>query len=345
MARQRTGRSGPSSTPVESRPRPSSARAARAGLGPDPVGGGTRPPAGVSYPESLRDTAATPGLPDSGLHGLSLVFAAIAGYLIVYLGGTHAVALAGWWSTGRQQAYSDFYALAVTRFASPWGIWAAHLGLGLLVVGAWAAYRFHHRRRLAWLWSVMPGVRWRYGVVCLAVALVVFGGYAALAFRRGAGWDAPGDWVWYLVPIIVSTPFQALGEEVLFRGYLMQALGLVWARPVWPILASAVLFAVFHGAQNPALFVSRLVFGLLAGALVWRTGGLEAGIAAHVANNLGAFGLALITGQLQGSRTVTELTWAAAFGDVALFAVFAALAWGIGAAMRLPRRVPAVVER
>jgi len=313
--------------------------------GPRGPWAGSRPPAGVTYPESLRDAFPAPGAPDPGAHGLLLVFGAIFGYLVVYQGGTHAVAVLGWWATGATEPYGDFYAGAVTGFGSPWGIWAAHLGLGLLVVGAWAAYRFHHRRRLAWLWSVMPGVRWRYGVICLLVALLVFGGYATLSFSRGPGWDAPGDWVWYLVPIVVSTPFQALGEEVLFRGYLMQAFGLVWGRPWFPILASAVLFAVFHGAQNPALFLSRLVFGLLAGALVWRTGGLEAGIAAHVANNLGAFGLALVAGQLNASRTVSALSWASAFGDVALFAVFAAVAWGIGAAMRLPRRAPAPIER
>ena len=51
----------------------------------------------------------------------------------------------------------------------------------------------------------------------------------------------------------------------------------------------SVVFALLHGTQNLPLFADRLVFGLLAGLLVWRTGGLEAGIAAHVINNVFAY--------------------------------------------------------
>jgi len=268
-----------------------------------------------------------------------LVLVAIFGYLLVYSGGTQAVAALGWQSSGRPGTYTEFYNQSVSQFGSPWGIWAAHLGLALLILLVWVAYRFHHHRQLAWLWSVGPGVRWRYGLLCLLLAVVVVGAFAGLAYLGSEGWNPPGDWAWFLLAIIVTSPFQALGEEVLFHGYLMQAFGLVWSRPWFPILASATLFALFHGAQNPWLFLSRLAFGLLAGALVWRTGGLEAAVAAHVVNNLAAFSLALFTGQLQATRTMTEVSWLAGLSDVGLFAVFAAAAWAIAWAMRVPRQV------
>ena len=72
----------------------------------------------------------------------------------------------------------------------------------------------------------------------------------------------------------------------------MQALGSLVARPWFGVVVSAVVFALLHGLQNPPLFVDRLAFGLLAGWLVWRTGGLEAGIAAHVVNNVFAYVMA-----------------------------------------------------
>ena len=79
--------------------------------------------------------------------------------------------------------------------------------------------------------------------------------------------------------IVLTSPLQAVAEEIFFRGYLLQALGSLVANPWFGVVVSAVMFALLHGMQNPALFVDRLAFGLLAAILVWRTGGLEAGIA------------------------------------------------------------------
>ena len=64
------------------------------------------------------------------------------------------------------------------------------------------------------------------------------------------------------------------------------------------IVLTATLFALAHGAQNFPLFFDRFAFGLIAGWLVIRTGGLEAGIALHVLNNFLAFGFALSFGDL-----------------------------------------------
>jgi hypothetical protein len=70
---------------------------------------------------------------------------------------------------------------------------------------------------------------------------------------------------------------------------------------------TALLFALAHGAQSPWLFADRLVFGLLASLLVWRTGGLEIAVAMHAANNLLAFGLAIAYDRLEESLLITEV--------------------------------------
>ena len=92
--------------------------------------------------------------------------------------------------------------------------------------------------------------------------------------------------------ILLLTPLQAAGEEYCFRGYLTQAFGgPASGRRASAVLVPALLFGLAHGiGQSPPVFFDRFAFGLVAGILVIRTGGLEAGIAMHVLNNLLAFG-------------------------------------------------------
>ena len=128
--------------------------------------------------------------------------------------------------------------------------------------------------------------------------------------RRGCVFSPqPGFWG-FLVVILLTSPLQAIAEEVFFRGYLMQALGSLVAQPWFGVVVSAVVFALLHGVQNPPLFVARLAFGLLAGVLVWRTGGLEAGIAAHIVNNVCAYGIAGLTTSIASLKAIREITWA-----------------------------------
>ncbi len=59
----------------------------------------------------------------------------------------------------------------------------------------------------------------------------------------------------FLLVVLLLTPWQAAGEEYLFRGYLTQAVGgmvggVVLAR-VLAVLVPALLFALAHGAPGP----------------------------------------------------------------------------------------------
>ena len=75
------------------------------------------------------------------------------------------------------------------------------------------------------------------------------------------------------------------------------------------LLITSVLFALAHGVQNFPLFFDRFAFGLIAGLLVILVGGLEAGIALHILNNLLAFGVAIAFDQLDSTLTVSEASW------------------------------------
>jgi hypothetical protein len=133
---------------------------------------------------------------------------------------------------------------------------------------------------------------------------------------------------------------QAIAEEVLFRGYLLQAMGM--ASRSLRCRRVAVLFAVFHGTQNTWLFASRLGFGLLAGFLVWRTGGLEAPMAAHIVNNLLAFGAAVLTSSVAEVRAVQQIGWAETVRDLLVYVAFGAGALWVAVRMRVPVRTPAL---
>ena len=181
---------------------------------------------------------------------------------------------------------------------------AVNLGIATLIPIAWLLMAGLHQMPPRWLSSVQPGIRWRYLFGCLVIAVVALNGVMLLstliepplALRSAAGFWG------FLVVIVLTSPLQAVAEEIFFRGYLMQALGSLVAKPWFGVVVSAVVFALLHGTQNLPLFVDRLVFGLLAGWLVWRTGGLEAGIAAHVINNVFAYLIAGLTTSIAAAQ-------------------------------------------
>jgi len=297
----------------------------------------TVPIDGSSYPVSLTARGTDPTDSSARFMGIAMVIVLIAAYaVVVWLVNSGIVGL-GFLVEGRPSSWTD-YVTTAQNFGTVWGVAGAHLGLGSLIIVVWVLFRWVHHRKMAWAWSVWPGIRWRYVVLCLVVAILVVGGFGLYHWFHSDGWQPGAGWVWYLIVVFVTTPFQAVAEELVFRGYLMQVLGSV-VRQVWfPIVTTAVIFALFHGTQNGWLFGSRLVFGLVAGVLVWRTGGLEAGIAIHIVNNWVAFGLAIVTGTLVDVRTATAVGWGAAVSDVAMFAACAVPCWLIGLALRVPMR-------
>ncbi|GAB3713514.1 lysostaphin resistance A-like protein [Mariniluteicoccus flavus] len=294
------------------------------------------PPSGALYPRIL-----TGGFYGPVIGVVCFLVAASAWLLSAGLVGDVVLRIAH--AVGhRDVAYADF-ATAARGFHHWEGMLAAHLSIAILIPISWALVRFVHRLRGGWLVSVWAAPRWRYLAACFLISLVVFGTYVSTLPLRGQPLQLhPQQGFWaFLVVILLTSPLQAIAEEVFFRGYLLQAFGGLARTPWVGIVASALVFALFHGTQNVPLFVSRFVFGLLAGWLVVRTGGLEAGIAAHVVNNVFAFTLAGLTSTIAAARGLTVITWTAAFGDVLTFAAVALGAAVVARLMAVPNTVPA----
>jgi membrane protease YdiL (CAAX protease family) len=301
------------------------------------------PPHGSAYPLVLRG----PGY-QAGRSVLGLVFGLSLFLLLTSVVSQVVVAL-GWALTAGDQMYAD-YVRSAFAFERPVGMLGVNLGLATLIPIACALLWFVHRVHPRWLLSVGPGLRWRYLLVCLGVALVSLNGVLLLSLGadRPALGAQPGFWG-FLVVVLLTSPLQAAAEEIFFRGYLMQALGSLVAQPWFGVVVSSVVFALLHGTQNLPLFVDRLAFGLLAGVLVWRTGGLEAGIAAHVVNNVCAYLIAGLTTGIATLKAVQGIGWVDAAFDVGGFALFALLAYAVFRALRMRHTVdlggPAVVTR
>ncbi|MGJ3509232.1 lysostaphin resistance A-like protein [Enemella sp. A6] len=288
------------------------------------------PEVGTGYPLLLRvlPTAAEPA---AWLRGVLGVFGALLGYAMLVPSVGMLIWVLGWSISGRGDGttLAEFLELA-RAYETPWGPAGGHVGIAMLIPVSLAVVAMVHRTKPGWLWSVVRGIRWRLLGWSLLVSAVIVAAVLAVTTwleKLDYSWQ-PQDGFWgFLIVIVLVTPFQAAAEEVFFRGYLMQALG-SFARSPWVgVVLSALVFAAFHGVQNPALFADRLAFGLLAGVLVWRTGGLETAIAAHVINNVFAFGLATLTSSVAAARALQEITWAAAAADIAGWTVLALGLW------------------
>lgn len=184
----------------------------------------------------------------------------------------------------------------------------ANASLIVAIPAVWVAW-VAHTERIGWSSSVLGRIRWRllwrYGL--LGLAILGFGMVLSIAFTGGIGPTGGFDrrkYVLLLMVVVLSTPLQSAAEEYFFRGYLSQAIA-AWipARTLGAILAAvitATLFSLAHGPGDFLTFLDRFAFGLAASAVVSLTGGLEAAIAFHAANNVVVF---LVVGALGGSTT------------------------------------------
>ena len=291
----------------------------------------THPPgSGLRYPVALRGE--DPVKLMMGLSGAFLAFL-LTGLL------AQAVLRVSWFLRG-QPDFREYQSLALA-YELPDGILASHLGIAGLLLFVLLIHRYWHGRKAIWVISVQPGGRWRYLLICFVVAAAVLNVVMWLMRGGNMAWQASQpDWEIYLALILITSPLQAAAEEFFFRGYLQQAIGSLAGRAWVGVACSSLVFAIFHGDQNVALFAHRLGFGLIAGTLVWATGGLEAAIAVHVANNVFAFGYALFTGGVATLKATSAISWEAACSDLASFAVFGALAWWIGRRMHVAILTP-----
>jgi membrane protease YdiL (CAAX protease family) len=240
--------------------------------------------------------------------GAVLLLVLVFGAVPVVAGGLAFVLLLASGDTAEEAAN----VLDVTTEATPAGLALLNVIIAAAIPLTFLVTWWLHRLKPRWVSSVAPRLRWGYLLVCLGLAFVALLASLGVAMllpvsTEGMPAGAVNDFTTqtrdFIIVILLLTPLQAAGEEYLFRGYLTQAFGsLAWGRRAaqsLAVLGPALIFALFHGlSQDWPVFFDRFAFGVVAGILVIRTGGLEAPIAMHVLNNFLAFGLALAFGDL-----------------------------------------------
>jgi uncharacterized protein len=222
-----------------------------------------------------------------------LIFAALIP--IVIIGAIRGIANPVRWTLMTTTQVNDL---------SPAGFLYVNLSLIALIPAAGLSIWIGHQIRPRYLSSVQGGIRWRWLLRCILLVLPIWAAYVGIStlveIPQGV---RPQHWVLLLVMVVLLTPFQAAGEEYLFRGWILQNVGSWFARPLLGFVVSLVIstaaFAAAHASPDPWIIGSLACLAVSSAIAAWRTGGLEAGIVLHAVNNVTALSMVIIFGGWQ----------------------------------------------
>jgi len=210
-----------------------------------------------------------------------------------------------------------------------------------LFVSVLATTRVIHQRGMRTLVTPLERIDW--GRVAFGFGL--FLGLAAL----GSALEAvifPGRYEWTFRPVeflkilplvMIFIPLQTAGEELVFRGYLMQALSLHIRQPFIVAVISSLLFMAMH-LGNPEMNADALLLpayyfgiGLLFALVTIKDNRLELALGAHAATNMFTALIANYTmSALQTPSIFTANVLDARFGFatfIVMAVVFYAIVW------------------
>ncbi|RKE95182.1 CPBP family intramembrane glutamic endopeptidase [Ichthyenterobacterium magnum] len=153
-----------------------------------------------------------------------------------------------------------------------------------------------HKRSLLSLTTARPKVDWSrvaFSFLLIVItALVLFGisyysdpSLVELQFN-------PLKFTILLIISLLMFPLQIGLEEYLFRGYLMQQVGILVKNKWFPLILTSVLFGLLHGANPEVAEIGSIIMvyyigtGLLLGIMTLMDDGLELALGFHFGNNL-----------------------------------------------------------
>jgi membrane protease YdiL (CAAX protease family) len=187
---------------------------------------------------------------------------------------------------------------ATTPIDQVWQYTAVSLSFVFFLLGLLIAVKAIHQRRFLTLIQANAVVRGRRilkgaGVWAMLMGLsylieaAIFPSHFVVTFHAAA---------WFvLVPIaLLLTSIQSATEELFFRGYLLQGLGLLTRNRWIVIFITSIIFAVLHfgnpevAASNSFVWIALHYFaiGVFFGFITLKDNSLELAIGAHAANNL-----------------------------------------------------------
>jgi membrane protease YdiL (CAAX protease family) len=218
----------------------------------------------------------------------------------------------------------------------PFDFIAVNLSIFMMLAGLAVAVKLIHRRPLLSLVNSGTSIDWAraaraavaWAVLMAAVVAVehaLYPGRYYLSFN-------PDRFFVYFGLVLLLTPLQCLAEELVFRGYALQGLGLLTRRPLVIAAVSSLIFTAPH-LLNPEVHehgaaimaANYFAIGMLLATVTLRDGRLEIAIGVHAVNNVF---LALLA-NYEGSALATESIFTARELDP----VFSLVTLVIGAAV------------
>ena len=170
------------------------------------------------------------------------------------------------------------------------------LSFALLIVGVFITVKFVHGRPLRSIITPAKQINWRRVAQGFVVWLLLVTLASAVEYLLNPEIYTivfnPGRFFVFALAVLLLTPMQTTAEELLFRGYLLQASGHLGRNFLVLALVNGVLFMIPH-LGNPELAASAILlplFYLSIGAffafVTLRDNSAELAIGAHAANNL-----------------------------------------------------------
>ncbi len=102
----------------------------------------------------------------------------------------------------------------------------------------------------------------------------------------------PNKYGLLLILSLSALPIQASFEEIVFRGYLMQGIGLLSKKPVIPLIATSIIFGVVHwwNANSEIMCISTIlaafIIGIMLGIITLGENSIETAVGVHIMNNM-----------------------------------------------------------
>ena len=231
---------------------------------------------------------------------LPRLLAGIVVIVICWLAVTFGVLTAGFYLYTGFGGYARLMESFITTRPGTLAVFLTFAGIWL---GVWIAMRFLHKQKLSALFgpsSRLSASAFLKGLAAVAVtSLLSEIALYAIAPQFVRTTIALGDWLIFIVPVMLFAFVQTSAEELLFRGYLMRGLAYRFRSPlIWALLPTlAFTLLHWHGGTPMLMTACVLVtigsFAVLLAFIVYRTGNLGGSMGAHFGNNI--FGFLLIS--------------------------------------------------
>lgn len=156
--------------------------------------------------------------------------------------------------------------------------------------------RYIHKKKFITLINIGKNVKWRRILKGAGLWVLIMGSFTLLStYNQGSNLTFNFDPLAFIYLLIISIfifPLQASFEEIFFRGYLMQGIGLLAKKPIVPLVLTSLIFGGIHFyngtslAMSISIVISAVVLGLMLGIITLGENGLETAMGAHIANNM-----------------------------------------------------------